>query len=148
MRKIEFKILNEPNIIFIKQEFLIKISSLSGRLERGGYIFASKIKDTNEYIVEALTSPQKNDICEENFVELSNRHKKLSRKIQKKNKLYEIGFYHTHPNYFGCFPSSYDLDYFKKISKAYNISLFIIGVHNKTNIIIYSLGKQIHKEII
>ena len=149
MGKIEFEIDNQQYTIFIHEEFLLKINGLAGKLEYGGYMFASKIKDTNEFIVELLTDPHKKDVCSETFIKISNKHKKIARNIQKNNKhLYEIGFYHTHPENYGCRPSMYDLKYFEMISKKYKISLFVIGVTNKVNIIVYSQGNKIKEEVI
>lgn len=148
MKKINFSIEDQLHTIFIDNKCLLKIQHLAGRIEQGGYIFISKIKDTNEYIVELLTEPHKKDICTATFIKLSNKHKRLSKRIQRNNgHLYEIGFYHTHPKNFGCNPSHYDLNYFSSISEKYKISLFMIGVINKVNILIYSYGKQIAKEV-
>lgn len=149
MKKIEFSIENEYHAIFIEDNHFKKITNLAGGKEQGGYIFISKIKNTQEYIVELLTDPHKRDICSETFIKLSNKHKRIARKIQRKNNtLYEVGFYHTHPESFGCRQSEYDLEYFSNISRQYKISLFMIGINNKVNIIIYSYGRQKAKEII
>lgn len=149
MKKIKFLIENEQHTIFIKEKYLFKIKNFTGGVEKGGYIFISKIKKVYEYQVELLTDPHKKDICTETFIKLSNKHKRLARKIQRKNNhLYEAGFYHTHPESFGCNPSNYDLNYFSSISKKYKISLFMIGVSDKVNVLVYSYGKQVVREIV
>lgn len=149
MAKIDFIIDGFEYILFIEEKHLQKVAGLSGELEKGGYIFASKIKGTNEYVVELLTDPHKDDICTETFIELSRKHSKIAKSIKRKDRaLYEIGFYHTHPSESGCKPSTYDMSYFKEVSSPYDLSVFMIGVKERVNILIYSRGKQIVKETI
>lgn len=151
MKKINFKIKNEKFWIFIKQEVIDSIFNFAINKvdfkESGGYLFVDKIKDTNEFICKKITHPQKKDIVSEDFFKMSWKHKRMSRKITRKNPyLYEVGFYHTHPKNFGCNPSSYDLEIFCKKSTNYKISLFIISIENKMKCLIYSFGKKI-KEV-
>ena len=148
MKKISFKIKKEKFWIFIEKNILDSIFSFvepeENFKEKGGYLFADKIKDTNEFRCKKITFPQKRDFSSEDFFEMSWKHKRIAKKINKKNPfLYQIGFYHTHKKDFGCEPSTYDLDVFSEKTTDYALSLFIIATQDAIKYLIYSFGKKI-----
>ena len=147
MVKIE---INHLNIfLFIKKEIINKIKSYAKDMlvEKAGYLFIKKIKNTNEYICSDITSPHKKDKVTPHRVKMSLAHKWISYKIQKQNKfLQQIGFYHTHPKHFGSKISPYDSREFIKKSRKYLFSIFIITTEIQMSVYIYSYGKKI-KEI-
>jgi len=149
LKKIEFKIDDELWVILIGINWLKMITSYSGKLENGGYIFVTKVNKVKELEVSYLTEPHINDTHMNNFIKFSRSHRRIAKKINRENpELYEIGFYHTHPEEFGSNASSYDLEQFKKKSQKYFLSLFIIGISNKVNVFIYSKGVKIMEDII
>lgn len=149
MRTINFTISNKKIWLFIETDVLLNISSFIGKTEKAGYLFTKKIKNANEFICTYFTPPHKKDLSTKNFVEISKKHKKISKKIRKNNPyLYEIGFYHTHPDEFGCEPSDYDLRIFTKKSNKYFISFFIISLGYKMQYFVYSYGKEIKKGVL
>ena len=147
MKKIIFKVDQNEWMLFLEEVHIKEICSHSGSIEKGGYIFVSKIKGVRELKLELLTKPHPKDFGNETFMSLSKEHKKIAKKIRKKDRhLYEIGFYHTHPEFYGAKPSYYDLDVFRKISKKHEFSVFIIGVEKYINIYIYHRGENIKEE--
>lgn len=148
MKKIVFKINDEDFWLFIDKQLLKKLTQFVGQKEKAGYLFIDKIKNTNEFRCRNFTMPHKKDISTNQYIEMSRKHQRIARKIQRNNPyLYEAGFYHTHPEWFGCEPSKYDLQIFKQKSEKYFISLFLIVISNTIKCLIYSFGEKIKEEL-
>jgi len=144
MIKIELEIYENKNFIFIDNLIIEKIKSFSGIKEKTGYLFTEKIKNSNEYHCIEITEPHSKDISTGDFSKISKKHQRISKKILKNNPfLQEIGFYHTHPYFFGANRSHYDFEHFSKFSKNYKLSLFIISISDKAKYYVYSFGQLV-----
>ena len=138
------KIKSKTLVFFIDKDLIKFVFKLAkNQKEKIGYIFGSQIKGTNEIKVNYWTSPHPSDISTKSYSKISKKHKKIGKKILRKNKhLSTIGFFHTHPNSYSINPSNIDLKEFKKASKK--IGFFIIGCLKEISIYVYEKRKIVY----
>ncbi|CAM9130080.1 Mov34/MPN/PAD-1 family protein [Mycoplasma todarodis] len=139
------KISAKEFVIYIPDKFILEISKHSGKKEKIGFIIGNKILESEEYQIKAISKPNIMDISTETFSRVSWFHKRKVKRMMElnKEKIYPLGFWHTHPHWYGVKPSITDLNHFADVSKNKRKNIFVIATNDLVAIYIYEGGKCI-----